>query len=275
MKKDYIPVTKDTSCPEKDFIDQYWTQIWDKVVDDNPDLGYEENEMFKIISPFIYSLKGNAQILDGGCGLGKWTAHFFRKGYNVTGIDISQKTIGRLNELFPNLNFKVADIRKTKFEDESFDAYYSWGVFEHFEVGLGPCFQEARRILKKGGYLFVSVPYQNYRHLRRGNKDLSNWDKHFDAKVGYKTSMRFYQYRLTKIELKREFEINGFKCLKVEPIAKKNGIIRMLNDVFNIKPSSKLCKITTRLLIPLVPKDYISHMILGIGYKKNENIDSD
>ena len=32
--------------------------------------------------------------------------------------------------------FMVETIRKTGFADGYFDAYFSWGVFEHFENGL-------------------------------------------------------------------------------------------------------------------------------------------
>jgi ubiquinone/menaquinone biosynthesis C-methylase UbiE len=110
----------------------------------------------------------------------------------VIGLDISKATIERLSEIFPDHNFIVGDIRSTGFDDESFDAYFSWGTFEHFEIGLGPCFKEANRILKKGGYLFVSVPFQNGRHLRKDRRELYMWDENFDRENGYVKEIRFY-----------------------------------------------------------------------------------
>ena len=269
MKKDYIPVTVDEPYKELKFVEEYWTRIWDSSKLNEPtDARLENSDQFKIMARYISDFPPNARILDGGCGLGQWTLFFTRMGFDVTGIDISQTIINRLAERFSECKFVVGDILSTKFEDEFFDVYYSWGAFEHIEIGLGPCFKEARRILNKGGYLFVSVPYENGRHLRKGKGDLSLWDENFHKRNGYTSSMRFYQYRLTKPELQREFEINGFKCLGVEAIAKKHGIMRFVKHSLNIDPGSLLCKMAIQLLYPFVPQDYVAHMIAGVGIKR-------
>ena len=214
---------------------------------------------------FLFSTNSS---LDGGCGLGQWTVYLTQKGFDIAGIDISQKTIGKLKEKFPECNFLVDDIRSTNFRDDYFNIYFSWGAFEHFEIGPGACFKEAHRILKRGGYLFVSVPYQNKRHLRRDQRDLFYWDNNFNNEKGYQQSMRFYQYRFTKPELKREFEINGFRCIGVKSIAKKNGIIRFMNEDLNISSTSKMYRILYRLLCAFMPREIISHLILGVGIKR-------
>tara|TARA_B100000315_G_scaffold257259_1_gene305532 strand:- start:851 stop:1660 length:810 start_codon:yes stop_codon:yes gene_type:complete len=269
MKKDYIPIDNNTFMNEGQFVEHYWSAIWNKYeIKEQIESVIEEKEELKIIAPYINNLSKKSRILDGGCGVGQWVIYFLKKEYDVIGTDISKTTINRLNELFPSYKFVVEDIRNTSFKDNYFDAYYSWGVFEHFEIGPGPCFKEAHRILKREGYLFVSVPYQNKRHLRRDQRELFNWDNNFDKEKGYQQSMRFYQYRFTKPELKREFEINGFKCMSVKSIAKKDGIIRFMNEDLNISSTSKLHRIIYRFLFSLMPKEIISHMILGIGIKK-------
>lgn len=271
MKKDYIPVTNsESSKSETAFVEEFWTHIWDKhnVNRDSVIGEIERQEEFRLMNPYISNLPPKSRILDGGCGLGKWTLYWSKRGFEVVGLDISKATIEKLKERFPEHNFICGDIRYTGFDDESFDAYFSWGVFEHFEIGLGPCFKEANRILKKGGYLFVSVPFQNGRHLRRDKYELSKWDENFDREKGYVREMRFYQWRLTKPELQREFELNGFKILKVEAIAKEHGLYRAIKHDLGIEPGTKLHKKMMSLLYPFVPKDYVAHMIMGIGQKR-------
>jgi len=271
MKKDYIPVPNTPLLmDETAFVEDYWTRIWDKhSLESFTKSRVEKREEFKIVDPYISKLPAKARILDGGCGLGEWTIYYLLRGFEAVGLDISRKTIERLKEKkFPDCRFIVGDIRNTEFDDEYFDAYLSWGTFEHYEIGLGPCFREARRILKQRGYLFVSVPFQNGRHLRRDKRELSLWDENFDKEKGYTSEMRFYQWRLTKPELQREFELNGFKCLRVEAIHKWHGLHRAVKHDLHIDPSSKLHRIIVRLLYPFVPEDYVAHMIISVGQKR-------
>jgi cyclopropane fatty-acyl-phospholipid synthase-like methyltransferase len=58
-----------------------------------------------------------------------------REGFEITGLDISRKTVGQLRERFPDSDFQAGYVRDTGMEDNTFDACFSWGVFEHFEDG--------------------------------------------------------------------------------------------------------------------------------------------
>lgn len=268
MKKDYIPVTEtDTTLSETDFIDQFWTAIWNGIQPASLAGTIEQREQFQVMESFFSNLPPKSRILDGGCCLGEWTLYYASKDFQVVGLDISRTTIEKLNEFFPECIFKVGDIRKTEFEDNYFDLYFSWGTFEHFENGLGEPLREAWRILKPGWYLFITVPFQNGRHLRRDKRALQFWDEYYDKDKGYLSKMRFYQWRLTKPELQREFEINGFKTLKVEPIDKAQGLYRAIKHDLKINPDSKIGKIMRSVLYPFVSSNYVSHMLMGIAQK--------
>lgn len=270
MKKDYIAVSQsDSAYDETAFVDEFWTNVWDgRNFQQFPGREIEKREEFKIMEPYIATLSKGARMLDGGCGLGKWTLYYASRGFDVIGLDLSAKTVAQLKSRFARANFVVGDIRKTHFPDNSFDAYFSWGTFEHFEIGLGPCFAEARRILKPGGYLFITLPFQSGNHLRRDSGPLERWDEAFDAAKGYTSEMRFYQWRLTKGELAREFEINGFRCLEVQPIHKAHGLHRAIKHDLGINSNSPLHRALQILLYPLVPKSYIAHMLMGVGQKR-------
>jgi SAM-dependent methyltransferase len=268
MKKDYMPVAEtETGLSETDFIDRFWTGIWQNTEPTFLAATIERREPFQVMRPFFSKLPPDSRILDGGCGLGDWTLYYASKGFQVVGLDLSRVTIEKLNELFPGQHFKTGDIRKTEFEDNFFDIYFSWGTFEHFENGLGEPLREARRILKPGGYLFITVPFQNGRHLSREKHALQCWDENYDPGKGYQSKMRFYQWRLTRPELQRELEINGFKTLKVQPVDKWHGLYRMLELDYHINTSSKFGSWLHSKLYRLVPEGYASHMLMGVAQK--------
>lgn len=217
--------------------------------------------------PFLDRLEPGSRILDGGCGMGEWTACLAGQGFKVVGVDIRARTIERLIAWFPHLQFVRADLRDTHFEPRSFDAYFSWGTFEHFEAGLAGCVAEAHRILKPGGWLFVSVPYQNWRLILRESRLLERWDESFDRRAGYGTPQRFYQWRLTRPELRRKLELHGFKVHSTTPVDKLTGAGRMLQSdlpplfVKGSRPYNAACK----ALALVTPAWFISHMILAVA----------
>jgi SAM-dependent methyltransferase len=269
LKKDYVPVSdNDSELSESSFVEQFWTQVWtDSKLLEFSAKRIEERDEFKIIKPYLASLPSKSRILDGGCGLGEWTIYLASRGFDVVGLDISKMTVEKLKQKFPDKNFRVGDLRSTEFDDGYFDSYLSWGTFEHFEEGFGSPIREARRILRDGGYLFISVPYQNSRHLHRDKRDLWFWDENYQRNCGYHKKMRFYQWRLTKSELQREFEINGFRTLALEAIQKGHGIRRAVQHDLHINPNTVIGKALRVLLYLFTPRGYAAHMIIGIGQK--------
>ncbi len=204
------------------------------------------------------ALPEGARLLDGGCGLGDWTVYFSRNGYPTTGLDISRETVAKLKELFPDVDFAVGDIRNTGLADASIDGYFSWGVFEHFEGGLGPCVHEAWRLLKPGGFLFVSVPMDNLRHAVGG------------ALAGPSApapAARFYQWRLTRSELARELSLVGFEVLKVATIHKRQGVLRALHHSLGLNYDWFISRALSAVIAPFVPGVLIAHMILAVARK--------
>src|SRR5690606_19977165 len=115
--------------------------------------------------------------------------------YRVIGLDISRETIATLQRLFPEAEFAVRDIRQTALPESSVDLYYSWGVFEHFEEGLQRCIGEAFRVLRPGGVLVITVPFENLRQ---------RWLHRRRKPVAAGPGLRFYQWRLRPEELREE-----------------------------------------------------------------------
>lgn len=261
MRKDYTQVVG-SSDDETAFVEKYWTEVWEK---EGGPQGHIERiprrEEYRIMSQYMAQLPKGARILDGGCGLGDWTLFFARQGFSVVGLDLSRQTVQQLRARFPEVEFMDGDIRQTDFPDQSFDAYFSWGVFEHFETGLQDCVREAFRMLKPGGLLFVSVPLDN---LRRSL--IETFTRNYRPRAG----IRFYQWRLTRAELGRELSLGGFEVLETRPIHKRQGVLRGLHHELGLPYHWPLTKGLSALLAPIVPGPFIAHMVLAVARKPKE-----
>jgi len=269
MRKDFIKAANPEDEDEIAFVERYWTDVWDR--EDGPKGAYEKiprKAEYRIMVPYIDQLSEGAKLLDGGCGLGDWTVYFSRNGHPTTGLDISRGTVAKLKSLFPDSDFAVGDIRDTGLPAESFDAYFSWGTFEHFEEGLDRCVAEAFRILKPGGYLFITVPYDNLRQ---------SLIKAFDAKLETepsRQSVRFYQWRLTRGELRDCMRFGGFQVLDIKQIHKRQGVLRSLHHEFGLSYEWTATKALSALLAPFLPSIIFSHMIMAIARKPTEQATS-
>lgn len=259
MRKDFINYEKERES-ELDFIENYWSSIWEGNGFKNVFNRVFRQEEYKLIKKYLAKLNGNSKILDGGCGLGDWVVALKTKGYEIFGVDISKITINKLNNRFPEIEFKREDIRNTSFKDELFDIYFSWGVFEHFEEGPQQCLVEAKRILKKNGILCITVPFDNLRQSYEANLKI-NSTKNF-------SNERFYQYRFSISEISRELKNAGFEIIKLKPIHKRQGTLRMLHHNFGLNHNWFLTKVIAFFLSPFFPSFFLSHMLFAAAIKK-------
>jgi SAM-dependent methyltransferase len=110
---------------------------------------------------FLTHIPKSGRIVDAGCGLAKWVIYLQRRGYDIIGIDNNEMAVAKLKEFDPSLRVEFGDILDIHYPDSYFDAYITMGVIEHFEEGPSLVLQEAHRVLKPGGLIFVSVPTVN------------------------------------------------------------------------------------------------------------------
>jgi SAM-dependent methyltransferase len=270
MRKDYTPIVEATAAADETaFVERHWADVW-KTHDQIPDVSaLARREEYQVMRPYLAKLAPGSRVLDGGCGLGEWTVFLGQQGFCVVGLDLIAEVVAALKVRFPGSEFVRGDIRHTGFEPQSFDACFSWGAFEHFENGIGDCLDEARRILRPGGWLFISVPFHNWRHILRDLGPLQRWDEHFDAREGYRGPQRFYQWRFTRPELQRELELHGFRAESVTPINKLSGVGRWLQWDFPIvRKNTRAYFIARRAFAAVMPAAYVSHMILAVAERR-------
>jgi SAM-dependent methyltransferase len=100
------------------------------------------------------------RVLEIGVGMGTDFVRFARAGANMTGVDLTQRSIDlvtrRLELERLEGNVRVADAEALPFEDGSFDRVYSWGVLM-VTPDTPRAVQEAIRVLRPGGELCAMV----------------------------------------------------------------------------------------------------------------------
>jgi SAM-dependent methyltransferase len=262
MRRDDRPCDESEGFSEIEAIESQWTRIWE-------DLGGPvgttrrilRRDEFRIMWPYIRQLPLGSAIFDGGCGMGEWVLHLTRAGYPTYGLDVSKITIGKLREKFPEMDFAVGDIRETGLPENSFDAYFSWGTFEHFEEGFDRVVSEAFRIIKPGGLLFVSVPFDNLRHSIAANLSRPY------RLPPQSNPTRFYQWRLTRAELALVLARRGFQVEDVKIIHKREGTARWLQHSFGLIPTNKATRALAAGFSLVLPGVLIGHMILSVARK--------
>jgi len=191
----------------------FWDSHWENVDIEVTVKNLSASLLAQVMEKY---LPREGKILEGGCGLGQWVLYLKRKGYNIVGVDFAENTIRQVKKRFPSLPVIIGNILNLPFPDESFSAYISLGVIEHFEDGPNTALAEAHRVLQKGGLLLCSVPYFN--PLRRIKKKL------FKSYHLPKAGEEFYQWAFTKQEIGIIMRNAGFQVHRVIPFDAVKGI---------------------------------------------------
>lgn len=115
-------------------------------------------------------LDPGAQVFDLCCGMGRHSLSLAEKGYEVTGMDLSDVLLdeAKKEDGAEKIRWVQGDMRELPFEDEAFDAvvnlFTSFGYFkedsEHVRV-----LKEIRRVLRPGGRFIID--FMNPPHVER------------------------------------------------------------------------------------------------------------
>jgi 2-polyprenyl-3-methyl-5-hydroxy-6-metoxy-1,4-benzoquinol methylase len=99
------------------------------------------------------------RILDVGCGNGVISIHLGAQGYQVQGIDMSDKTIqmARQQNPLPNVKFDVISAEELRADGQQYDLVVCSEVLEHL-TDPGALLRVIYQLVKPAGRLVVTVP---------------------------------------------------------------------------------------------------------------------
>lgn len=139
----------------------------------------------------LLRLSPDSKILDCGCGKGRHSIHLSKKGFRVTGIDISEKNISdarltasvqKKKDKNKNLSFRVHDMRnlfKADYYDAALNLFTSFGYFDEDSENE----KEIKSIaaaLKKNGWLVL-----DFMNTEKEIKGLIPSEKLFMGGIGF------------------------------------------------------------------------------------------
>src|SRR3990172_6474911 len=266
--KIYIPENRSLAFIEKKATSEFWDKHWE--VDDlrNQIINCRDSWFIEIMKKYLPGDKGI--ILEGGCGRSHLVHAISYQGYNAVGIDFAEKTVKRVNEAVPEIDVRYGDVRNLPFRDGEIAGYWSIGVVEHFWDGYEKIIKEMMRVIRTGGYLFITFPYMS--PLRRLKAYFDLYDKKLDKDMLDK----FYQFALDPRKFTDDLKCLGFTLKEQVPF---DGIKGVKDEVrFLKKPLQKLYDYNGTNVFIIKIKSYLdtlfrpfaSHCILLVFQKRIE-----
>lgn len=111
----------------------------------------------KLVIDFADRINTKGTVLDIGCGSGYLSKYLSERGFQVTGIDISEKMIEIANsQNIPDTNFLISDFFDF-LSPVKFDGVIAWDSFFHFPKEQQEIiYYKVESLLRTGGYLLFT-----------------------------------------------------------------------------------------------------------------------
>ena len=124
-------------------------------------------DMSSLYEPFLASLPPGAHILDAGCGSGRDSLAFLKRGYEVTALDASEAMVELASQHIgrPVLHMSFDQVRFR----EHFDGIWACASLLHVPAhSMAEVLRQLGLALKVGGVMYASFKYGEGESVRDG-----------------------------------------------------------------------------------------------------------
>ena len=132
-------------------------EFYNEHIDEFADKYLSESFLDDELNRFAELAPGK-KVLDVGCGPGNYSYMLSKRGFDVVGIDMSEKMVEIAKKKFSDIPFKHMDMTNLEFPSNTFDAVWSSASFIHVpkEMAFTTLFG-FHRVLKPKGILFLNT----------------------------------------------------------------------------------------------------------------------
>lgn len=131
------------------------TEVYDEI---STSYATKFNEPSDNIDDFLKLIGKGGKILDAGCGPGVDVAYIASKGFDVIGIDLSEKMLEIAKRKNPRIYFQKADIRKLNFKPNTFDGIIaSFSLIHIPKKDVNKTVDNFYKLLKPRGVIYIGI----------------------------------------------------------------------------------------------------------------------
>jgi len=139
------------NCDDQNLEEKIGEQF-NKISDSFPDQVPPDDKRLNVISNFMGNFRGK-NVLDVGCGKGRFSKWMIDNGAQVTGIELSNSLLQEAQKISGG-NFLKGSATNLNFQDETFDIVLCIEVLQHVP-DTQRAVSEMCRVLKKGGRILI------------------------------------------------------------------------------------------------------------------------
>ncbi len=212
MSEEIIITHEDTLKMLDNLLEKRDSEWWDEFYTDRSKSipffqDIPDEELVAYCDRKVFSI---GKALDIGCGNGRNSRYLASKGFYVSGIDISEKSINWAKELSgqyrDKLNFQCISLFEYVMDRKSFDFVMDSGCFHHIKPHRREQYlSNIQNCLKDDGYFLMTC------FNEEGGADISDYDVYRDYSMH--GGLGFSEYKIKKI-LENYFQVVDFRQMK-------------------------------------------------------------
>lgn len=205
---------------------EYWKNKWAR------DKEIKENNFARKVFTFIENKKIK-KILELGCGLGRDSRYFAKKGFEVVGVDRVESSIKEIKKV----TIIKQDIKDIAFSKDTFDVVYAHLSLHYFDdKTTDKIFNKIYNILKPGGYVFIKCKSIDDPLFGKGKKVANNiyvkgHQRHFFSKEYMREKLK--KFKIIKIQKTSSYYHSRRSCF-IEAFAQKEQFFVKFKNIIII-----------------------------------------